>query len=573
MIGRFGRLSLFAVLLLVVGGGALGVTGLGSGSAATPLRTQTTQRAGTLTGIHKIQHVVVIMQENRSFDSYFGTYPGAGGIPGLAGNPGTVPCLPLKKAGKCVKPYHELSLVNGGGPHGKVAGLMDIHGGAMDRFAVTAEAAQSATCATGEDPVCTMGIHGDVMGYHTAAEIPSYWKYAQNFVLQDHMFQSDLSWSLPAHLYMVSGWSAVCKTKHDPMSCTTRDRNVGLPPAYVGPGLPPRGPNYAWTDITYLLHQFGVSWGYYVFPGTQPDCADDKMTCRALPQNAQTPGIWNPLPYFDTVRQDKELKNIQPISNFYTAAQNGTLPAVSWVTPADAVSEHPPSSIGVGQNYVTGLINTIMRGPDWNSTAIFLAWDDWGGFYDHVRPPKVDQSGYGLRVPGLVISPYARRGYVDHQTLSFDAYLKFIEDDFLGGQRISSETDSRPDSRPDVRENASILGDLASDFDFNQTPRAPLVLPQTGVAPVPGKAKGDWVMGTITAVAPNLIRLQISSTQKTSQYLLGKQIPLEIPQGTPVYFGGRYAKQNKLAVGDAVVAIIVRGAKYHIAHEIDDLGR
>jgi Phosphoesterase family len=86
-----------------------------------------------------------------------------------------------------------------------------------------------------------------------------------------------------------------------------------------------------------------------------------------------------------------------------------------------------------------------MQGPAWSSTAIFLAWDDWGGFYDHVVPPHVDINGYGLRVPGIVISPYAKQGYIDHQTLSFDAYVKFIEDDFLSGQRIDPQTDGRPD--------------------------------------------------------------------------------------------------------------------------------
>jgi phospholipase C len=109
-----------------------------------------------------------------------------------------------------------------------------------------------------------------------------------------------------------------------------------------------------------------------------------------------------------------------------------------------------------------------MKGPDWKSTAIFLAWDDWGGFYDHVPPPVVDRNGYGLRVPGIVISPYARKGFVDHQNLSFDAYLKFIEDDFLRGRR--------PDPRPDVRESEKILGNLEQDFDFRQKPRRPLLL-------------------------------------------------------------------------------------------------
>ena len=111
-----------------------------------------------------------------------------------------------------------------------------------------------------------------------------------------------------------------------------------------------------------------------------------------------------------------------------------------------------------------------MQGPDWNSTAIFLSWDDWGGFYDHVSPPKVDVNGYGLRVPGIVISPFARKGFIDHQTLSHDAYVKFIEDDFLNGERLDPRTDGRPDRRPTVRENVRILGDLRADFDFSSHP-------------------------------------------------------------------------------------------------------
>ena len=140
------------------------------------------------------------------------------------------------------------------------------------------------------------------------------------------------------------------------------------------------------------------------------------------------------------------------------------------------MSDHPPSSIRHGQAYVTGVVNAIMHSPDWKSTAIFLAWDDWGGFYDHVKPPTVDAQGYGLRVPALVISPYAKRGYIDHQVLSSDAYLKFIEDDFLHGQRLNPRTDGRPDPRPTVRENVKILGDLRNDFNFAQKPRRPLFL-------------------------------------------------------------------------------------------------
>ena len=141
------------------------------------------------------------------------------------------------------------------------------------------------------------------------------------------------------------------------------------------------------------------------------------------------------------------------------------------------MSEHPPALVSVGQSYVTGLVNAIMRSPDWKSTAIFISWDDWGGFYDHVKPPRVDVNGYGLRVPALLISPYARRGFIDHHTLSFDAYVKFIENDFLGGQRLDPATDGRPDPRPDVREDAPQLQGLARDFDFSQPPRAPVIFP------------------------------------------------------------------------------------------------
>jgi phospholipase C len=177
------------------------------------------------------------------------------------------------------------------------------------------------------------------------------------------------------------------------------------------------------------------------------------------------------------VRQTGQLGDIVNSNEFFKAARTGQLPEVSWVVPSNQNSEHPPQSVAVGQAWVTRLIDAAMRGPDWPSTAILLAWDDWGGFYDHVAPPKVDGIGYGIRVPGLVISPYARPGYVDHQTLTFDAYLKFIEDDFMSGARIDPRTDGRPDSRPNVREDAPGLGDLTRDFNFNRPPRPPQILP------------------------------------------------------------------------------------------------
>jgi phospholipase C len=447
-------------------------------ASAGPERHRHTARDAPRHGIHKIRHIVIIMQENRSFDSYFGTYPGADGIPGLVGNPGTVPCLPDPDRHTCEQPYHDRRDRNGGGPHGHVTALSDVAGGRMDGFITQAELGRTSYCKTHfDDPRCSfMPNKPDVMGYHDWREIPNYWDYASNYVLQDHMFESDSSWSLPEHLYLVSGWSAFCTQKGDPMSCHSEPQFPGSPPGEPGntTGEPP---DYAWTDLTYLLYKFHVSWSYYVGRGTQPDCADNKMFCAPVPQNSRTPGIWNPLPYFDTVRDDHQLRNIEPLPALFKDLAHNRLPAVSWIVPTDKVSDHPPALVSRGQAYVTGVVNSIMRSRAWKSTAIFITWDDWGGFYDHVKPPVVDDQGYGLRVPGLVISPYAKRGYIDHQILSQDAYLKFIEDDFLHGQRIDPRTDGRPDPRPDVREDEAILGNLVKDFNFRQKPRRPLILP------------------------------------------------------------------------------------------------
>ena len=403
-------------------------------------------------GIHKIKHVIIVVQENRSFDSYFGTFRGAEGIPMKSGEP-TV-CVPDPLHGGCQAPYPYHADQNFGGGHFEPDVRPAIDGGKMDGFVSDAENTGYCTQQNGNSACQT-----DVMGYHTRSDIPNYWSYAKHFVLQDHMFEPVSSWSLPSHLYLVSGWAALCPHPQNPMSCRSY---LGYPNAQRYP--------FAWTDITYLLHKDHVSWGWYL----------DHSRGAGVPipfHDSESVGIFNALPGFTDVAVDKQTGNIKPQSAFFMAARNGTLPSVSWLIPDLEDSEHPPWLVSTGQSYVTRLINAVMRSPDWNSSAIFLTWDDWGGFYDNVRPPKVDRLGYGLRVPGIVISPYAKAGYIDHQTLSFDAYLKFIEDDFLGGQRLNPKTDGRPDGRPDVRENSPILGNLAKDFNFSQKPRPPLILP------------------------------------------------------------------------------------------------
>jgi phospholipase C len=508
---RPGVVALVVPLVLVAGCG-------GSGIAPS---------AGRGRGIHKIRHVVVIMQENRSFDSYFGTFPGADGLPSEDGH--FKVCVPDPRTGGCDFPYHDPRQVNGGAQHNGDSARADINGGAMNGFVATAERPGGRACGA-TAAVCASSAPTDVMGYHDAREIPNYWRWAHDFALQDHMFEPTASWSLPAHLFMVSGWSARCTRGGDPSSCVNDDELGGFKTAQItGPlgrhrtamlppnvrevsrclvrhgirresfGLDLRAPhlpdalalcrhlappgearrltaygNYAWTDLTWLLHRQGVSWRYYIHQGRAPE---------SLPST--TSEIWDPLPSFTTVRRDGQVGNVTDVSHFLAAARAGRLPGVSWVVPDELHSEHAPATPAAGQRYVTNLVNSVMRGRDWNSTAIFLAWDDWGGFYDHVSPPRVDRNGYGMRVPSMVISPYARHGFIDHQTLSFDAITKFIEDDFLGGQRLDPRTDGRPDPRPDVRENASILGDLKADFNFKRSPRPPDPLP---LAPAPGPA-------------------------------------------------------------------------------------
>jgi phospholipase C len=407
----------------------------------TVLAEQTSAGNSADAGIHKIKHVIVIMQENRSFDSYFGTFPGADGIPAGA-------CLPDPRNGGCGKPRVDHHDSNGNDPHDQDAFLGDVARGKMNGFIAVAD-----------KNLCKRHrpCHPDVMGYHVGSDIPNYWAYASNFVLQDHMFEAAGSWSLPAHLYEVSGWSAKCTDPDNPMSCTSSanppDRKASMPTPF------------GWTDITYLLHKKHVSWGYYLDNGPVSDHHQGGVWV-----------IWNVLPGFTDVHKDHQTRNIRPLQDFYRQAKAGTLPKVSWISPDDRHSEHGPALVSSGQAYVTKVINAVMRSPDWNSTAIFLSWDDWGGFYDHVKPPTVDAMGYGIRVPGIVISPYARRGFIDSQRLTSDAYLKFIEDDFLGGARLDPATDGRPDPRPDVRENTPGLGNLIKEFDFTQAPLPPLIL-------------------------------------------------------------------------------------------------
>ena len=471
---------LTAVALIAVACSEPNANGAPTVSRTAPSEPAAPSPETTLTKVEQarehIEHLIFIVQENRSFDHYFGTYPGAEGIP-MTKDGKPKPCIPDPILGHCVRPYHTREQLQEGGPHAQRHSRADVNGGRMDGFVQTVVDSPIHCADHRDDPRCAdyLGPRGqpDVMSYLTRKEIPNYWSYADHFVLQDHMFAPADSWTLPAHLFLVSAWAARCQNPRDPMSCTS---NLELAEeAQVQRDHEDR-PIWAWTDITFLLHENDVSWSYYVGDDTCmfDPCPRDKSGQRTVAQQ-------NPLPWFTTVRENGQLENIRGHSEFYAAAADGTLPSVSWVMPYSGAGEHPGSGEPVwkGMRHVTSIINAAMEGPDWDSTAIFLTWDDWGGFYDHLEPPRVDMNGYGIRVPGIMISPWAKAGTIDGQVLAFDAYLKLIEDLFLSSERLDPDTLSRPDSRPTVREEIGILGNLLREFDFQQDPVPPLVLDPT----------------------------------------------------------------------------------------------
>jgi phospholipase C len=280
--------------------------------------------AGVARATTPIEHVIIIVQENRSFDTYFGTYPGANGLPaGIC-----VPLDPGVPQKGCVAPFHDIYDVNAGGPHTAKDAKLDLANGVtrakLDGFVRQQSEGIKRTC--GNSPSCSGEIAGaklhDVMGYHTDQEIPNYWAYAQHFVLQDQMLEGVRSWSVPAHLDMVSEWSAVCSSPSQPASCSTS----------VSPVPPGRNAVYPWESLFQFLDLHGVSWKYYLGEGPEPDCEDDEMTCAPQNQKGTVPSIWNPAPAFAYIKGRGPTylaAHNPPAATFLADVAAGTLPSVA----------------------------------------------------------------------------------------------------------------------------------------------------------------------------------------------------------------------------------------------------
>jgi len=224
---------------------------------------------------------------------------------------------------------------------------------------------------------------------------------------------------------------------------------------------------FSFAAVVNRLAGQGVSWKYYVETTGSPLKVSDP--CHVKDPEPQQLGLWNPLPGFKSIRDNPQLMaRLVDEKEYYRDLKDGTLPEVSWLIPDFQDSEHPPEPIDQGMWRVTRLINALMKSSYWSSSVVFLTWDDYGGFYDHVPPPEVDAFGYGPRVPLLIISPYARPGYVTSETGDFTSILRFIE------ERFHLEHLTARDDR---------ASDMSDAFDFDEKPLAPLVIPVPAETP------------------------------------------------------------------------------------------
>jgi len=372
-----------------------------------------------------IEHFIVVMQQNHTFDNYFGTYPGANGIPD-----GT--CMPTSlsdsKNKQCVAPFELTNQSISDLSHSDTIFQSQFQNGKMNGFI---------------DALKKLNQDGQLsMGHFTDKDIPFYWNLADQYVLFDNYYSSAHTGSITNRMYWVAG---------KPGSEYNR--------------IPPEG----FGDIPTIfdrLQERDISWKFYI-KDYNPDL--NYRTAKNLdflPPQIQ----WVPLLAFDRFLDDPELSSrIVDLDEYYKDLENGTLPAVSYVLLLGA-TEHPISDLSLGEKATRTMLHTLMQSSSWKSSALFITYDDWGGWYDHVAPPQIDERGYGFRVPSLLVSPYARLGHIDHTLLDHTSILKFIEENW---------------NIPPLAERDAKANNLTSAFDFSMAPRPPILVSDTREVPAP----------------------------------------------------------------------------------------
>ena len=430
----------------------------------------------------QIQHFVFIVKENRTFDHYFGTFPGANGATTATLSTGQVMSL-----------GHAPDFMPRDLPHDWANANQALDYGRTDDFDLPPD------CNIGGDYLCLSQL--------TEQDIPNYWSYANSFTLADAAFSSIHSDSLPNHLYTVaaqSGGVIANPSSKIAAGCTS-------PPGTTVAILDENGflshvyPCFEFSTLANSLQNAGLSWKYYASP------------------SGQAGAEWSVLNTIDSIRNSSLWNNVVSTTQFLSDATSGNLPAVSWLTPPAIDSEHPKGrSTCYGENWSVSMINAVMQGPEWNSTAIVLTWDDYGGFYDHVPPPQTDMFGLGSRVPMIIISPYAKAGYISHTVYEFSSFLKTVEERF---------------GLPALTDRDADANDLLDSFNFTQPPLPPLVLSQRQCPVVSPTELAFPTQRVGTTSAPASIQISNWSTASMTISSIAVSGPFNQTNGCPAKIG------------------------------------
>jgi phospholipase C len=418
-LGR-GPTTVLAVLGLLV------ISGMGAVQAAPASATSTAMTAFD----GHVSHIVFLLQENHAFDNLFGTYcpvtgPYCKSVPNGIPSGTCVPLNPKQAHGRCVVPYNfpAANLTSPDMPHDWNSTHLAYNGGAMNGF-YKAELYRNET-----------------FGHYNGTTAPVYWDLAEQYALGDNFFSSAMSYSLPNHWFLVSAKPPAITLKQMPEYDSAKVKTTYLAQANGTP------------TIAAELANSSVSWNYF----------DYALPSYSSAITASPPGdaydFWNPLAAQQQSYAASMSSHFVPRTQFFSDAANGTLPDISWVIPSLNDSDHPTQNLTTGQSWVASVVDAVEASPEWNSTVLFVSWDEYGGFYDHVTPPSISNIGDGFRVPLLAIGPYVRQGYLDHREMSFSSILHLIELRF--GLPCLGQADCR----------ATLPLDL---FNFGHAPRAPI---------------------------------------------------------------------------------------------------